>query len=268
MSFQRLDFGFQRGDHFLRALKWYKSLSDSKKRTEEGFFLIEGLRALKQVEKSSPESIDEVVVSEKNYCELGKEIVFPLRVVTESQFKVISSSKTPQGVLAVIKIPCDTYKPCLPDKTGPKILLLEHIQDPGNVGTLIRTAVAFGFCGIIMSQKCADPFSPKVLQATAGSVLNLWIRRTEKYIECLKSLKNNGFTILAADVRGDNHINFSEISKQVVAFGNEGCGLTDSLLEKSDIRFRIPFDSQRIESLNVAVSGAVAMFCMSQSIGW
>ena len=263
-----MDCCFQRGDNYLRALKWYKSLSDFRKRNEEGFFLLEGFKAVQQVIKCTPGSIDELVVTEKIFSELIKEAKFPVRIISESQFKVISSSKTPQGILAVVKIPHNSYCPELPDRIGLKVLFLEHIQDPGNVGTLIRTAVAFGFSGVILSRQCADPFSSKVLQATAGSVLNLWIRRTEKYAECLEKLKSSGFKIFAADIRGKSHIDFSSESKQVVVLGNEGGGITEPLLKKADVRFRIPFDSQKIESLNVAVSGSVAMFCMSQGIGW
>ncbi|MDO5576565.1 MAG: TrmH family RNA methyltransferase, partial [Fibrobacter sp.] len=102
---------------------------------------------------------------------------------------------------------------------------------------------------------------------TAGAVLSLWIRRVDKYMECLDKLKADGFKVLAADIRGESHVDFSE-QKLVVALGNEGNGLTGELLEKSDIKFRIPFESQKIESLNVSVSGAVVMFCVSQGVGW
>lgn len=216
---------------------------------------------------SFPECADELIISEKFDSSLINKAEIPVRVITESQFKTISNSKTPQGILAVVKIPPDIYTSELPANIGSKILLLEHIQDPGNIGTLIRTAVAFGFSGIIMSRQCADPFSPKVIQATAGAVLSLWIRRIDSYMVCLDKLKADGFRVMAADIRGKSHVDFSE-PKLIVALGNEGNGLTSELLDKSDIKFRIPFESQKIESLNVSVSGAVVMFCVAQGVDW
>src|SRR4030042_921233 len=128
----------------VKSLKWYRQLADRKGRLEAGFFLVEGERAIRQIVASSPGAITEIVAVESPPAAFRD---YPTRTVTESQFRYISSTQTPQGILAVVKIPADTYSPKLRDEAGKRILLLEDIQDPGNTGTLIRTAAAFNYDG-------------------------------------------------------------------------------------------------------------------------
>ena len=170
----------------LRPVKWYKNLVALKGRQESGAFLIEGYRAIKQVLDNYPDEILEFITVEKPSAAY---LHCPVRYVTEGQLCSISSTKTPQGIIALVKLPQDTYSDNLPENTGDKILLLEDIQDPGNVGALIRTAAAFDFSGIMLTEKCADPFSPKCVQSSAGTVLSLWLRRTPRYLESAVALK-------------------------------------------------------------------------------
>lgn len=192
----------------------------------------------------------------------------PLRNLTTQQLHSISYSTTPQGLIALIKIPVDFHSETIPEQTGDRILLLEHVQDPGNVGTLIRTAVAFGYSGIIMSSDCADPFSPKVVQASAGALFSVWIRRTKSYLSLINTLKSNNYVLLGADVHGSAHIDFKRSRRHILALGNEGAGLSRDILNNADVRFSIPMNAENIESLNVAVSGAIAMFAGMQAGGW
>jgi TrmH family RNA methyltransferase len=249
----------------LRSLKWYKTLSDSKIRQQEGYFLVEGFRAVEQIAKEFPESVDEIVGTEDAGAIYRRS--FPVRTLSRSQLDYISSSRTPQGIVAVVKLPPECYSSELPKEHGTSVLLLEHVQDPGNVGTLIRTAAAFNYSGVLLSWQCADPFSPKVVQSSAGAILSVWIRRTESYLEMASRLKADGLVILAADVHGRQHLESADRS-HVLALGNEGIGLSSELLNISDYSFRIPFDNKKVESLNVAVSGAIAMFCLKNGIKW
>jgi TrmH family RNA methyltransferase len=163
--------------------------------------------------------------------------------------------------MAVVRLPLDTYSDSLPEITGDKILLLEDVQDPGNTGTLIRTAAAFGFAGVIMTEGCADPFSPKVVQASAGSVLSLWLRRTVGAPGLVSNLKESGFVLAAADVNGtDGPALLSGRDKLVLALGNEAAGLSGEIMSLADCRIVIPTDRDKAESLNVAVCGAILMF--------
>lgn len=249
----------------MKSLKWYRSLSDSKIRQQEGFFLVEGFRAAEQIIKGFPESVDEILGTE----DAGESYRnnFPVRILSQSQLDYISSSRSPQGIVTVVKLPSECYSSELPQEYGTAVLLLEHVQDPGNVGTLIRTAAAFNYSGVLLSSQCADPFSPKVVQSSAGAILSVWIRRSDSYLQMASQLKADGLMILAADVHGQQNLGITDRG-HVLALGNEGAGLSSELLDLSDYSFRIPFNSKKVESLNVAVSGAIAMFCMKTGVGW
>ena len=170
--------------------------------------------------------------------------------------------------MALVRIPEDIYSSELPASKGDRILLLEHVQDPGNIGTLIRSAAALEYSGVILSDQCADPFSQKVAQSSAGSLFSLWLRRSVDYLDMAISLKQQGYAILAADLSGSEKIDFADYPLHVIAFGNEGSGLTAELIRNSTAGFKIPINQDNAESLNVAVSGAIGMFCGRMGIGW
>lgn len=242
----------------LKPLKWYRKLASEKGRLEAGAFLIEGDRAIKQIADSRNQEIIEIVTVKEPPSSYYDYVV---RYVTESQFRSISNAVTPQGIMAVVRLPQDTCTDELPASIGSRVLLLEDVQDPGNVGTLIRTAAAFDYSGIILTGKCADPFSPKCVQATAGTVLAQWLRRTPRYLELIQALKKRGYFLVAADLGGTEDTSvFRGIEKLVLALGSEASGLTLGLLDLADHRLRIPIAHEKAESLNVASSGAICMY--------
>ncbi len=248
----------------LKPFGWYKKLATKKGRLEAGAFLVEGDRAIQQIISSHPSEIIEILtVAEplpvyRNYT---------VRLVTESQFRSICLTRTPQGTMAVVKLPVDIRSGSLPEDIGDKILLLEDIQDPGNVGTLIRTAAAFGFSGVIITQNCADPLSPKCVQATAGKVLSVWLRRTTYYLELTGALKKRGYPLIAAELNGvaEPSVLYRQ-KKLLLALGNEAAGLSKELLDAADFRLRIPTIREKAESLNVAACGAIYMYLSSQIV--
>ncbi|MGA2508175.1 MAG: RNA methyltransferase [Chitinispirillaceae bacterium] len=244
----------------LRPLSWYKDLSNVRRRREYGFFLVEGKRAVEQIQKTAPSSIEEILATETASKTTGR-FSCALRILTDRQFKTICSSKTPQGIAAVVRIPENSYGEDLPKQTGDRLLLLEGVQDPGNVGTLIRTASAFDYGGVIMSEECADPFSPKAVQASAGSTMSVWIRRTDGYRGIVKKIQERGFKLIAADVEGGTlTARYSLPLRCVLMLGSEGAGLSDQLLALADEKIRIPINDRMVESLNVATAGALLMF--------
>jgi len=246
----------------LKPFKWYKKLAKKKGRLEAGAFLVEGDRAIRQMINSHPDEIIEILT-------IGEPLSvyrnYAVRLVTESQARSICLTNTPQGTLAVVRLSVDIYSDEMPEDTGNKILLLEDIQDPGNVGTLIRTATAFGFSGVILTGNCADPLSPKCVQASTGTVLSVWLRRTNCYLELAKALKKNGYPLIAADLNGtaEPAILYRQ-GKLVLALGNEAVGLSGALLEEADYLLRISTIRENAESLNVAACGAICMYLSSQ----
>ncbi|MFC2016915.1 TrmH family RNA methyltransferase [Chloroflexota bacterium] len=246
----------------LKPFKWYKKLATKKGRLEAGAFLVEGDRAIKQIINSHPDEIIEILTIEEPLPVYRN---YTVRLVTESQFRSICLTRTPQGTMAVVYLPVDMYSDYLPENAGNKILLLEDIQDPGNVGALIRTAAAFDFSGVIMTENCADPLSPKCVQATAGTVLSVWLRRTTRYLELTKALGKGGYPLVAAELNGvaEPSILYRQ-NKLLLALGNEATGLSRELLDAADYRLRIPTIREKAESLNVAACGAICMYLSSQ----
>ena len=248
----------------LQPLKWYKKLATKKGRLEAGAFLVEGDRAISQIVGSHPDEVIEIVTVEEP---LPAYLSYPVRLVTESQFRSICLTRTPQGTMAVVRLPVDINADHLPEDAGNKVLLLEDIQDPGNVGTLIRTAAAFDFSGVIMTENCADPMSPKCVQATAGTVLSVWLRRTRQHLELVRSLRESGYALIAADLDGIAEPSvLKQQRKLLLALGNEAAGLSMLLLDEADYRLRIPTVREKAESLNVAACGAICMYLSSPEL--
>jgi TrmH family RNA methyltransferase len=246
----------------LKSLRWYRDLADRKGRKEAGAFLVEGERAIRQIKTVAPENIMEIL---STAAPPGFLSGYPARTLTDRQFRSISSTETPQGLTAVILTPPDTYTDRLPPEPGNRILLLEDIQDPGNVGTLIRTAAAFRFTGVILSDKCADPLSPKVVQATAGTVLSVWLRRTDHYLDLAAALRERQYCMLATTLDGREDIALlSSRSRLVLALGNEAAGLSTAIRAAADCRLKIPIAPERAESLNVAACGAICMYLIDR----
>jgi RNA methyltransferase, TrmH family len=241
-----------------KSLKRYRELADKKGRLKEGIFLVEGEKAIRQIIAGHPDAVTEILSVEEPPPLFHR---YPVRLVPAARFGYISATQTPQGIIAVVRQPADIYTATLPPSPGRRILLLEDIQDPGNAGTLIRTAAALGYDGVILTESSADPLSPKCVQATAGTVLSVWLRRTAQYLELARALQKDGYAIVAAEVKGkDEPAILAQQEKLVLALGNEAAGLTPALLDTADYRVRISIAAGKAESLNVAACGAILMY--------
>jgi TrmH family RNA methyltransferase len=254
---------FQRGSEFLKSLSWYKSLHDPKDRREAGVFLVEGIRAITQIASASPGSILELLCEEDDAAALPKADC-PVRRLTRQQFKSVCLSKNPSGPLAVAAMPAEAESAVLPADRGDRILICEDIQDPGNIGALIRTAAALDFSGVVLNGKCADPFGPKAVQAAAGTVLSLWLRRMPDIGRSIAGLVNRGFSCIAADLRGTQSLAGITPKRFALILGNEGNGLSDETLRLATHVIKIPINSKKAESLNVAASGAICMYALTK----
>ncbi|MBN1984003.1 MAG: RNA methyltransferase, partial [Chitinivibrionales bacterium] len=253
--------------HHLRPLRWYTSLQESKTRRQEGFFLIEGHRNCTQLLQHHAQSIDEVIVTPNSVSRFSNhsQLEGKIRIITSSQFKALSTAPTPQEVCTVVKLPQHCFEPVLPPTPGRLVLLLEDIQDPGNVGSLVRSAAALGFHGVVLNEKCCDPFSPKSLQASAGSILSVWIRRSDKFYDLVRHLKASGYRLIATILSTENTLLPPSDALVALALGNEGNGLSAMMSTMADVHFTIPINSTAVESLNVATAGAICMYLLAHS---
>ena len=148
----------------------------------------------------------------------------------------------------------------LPKDRTPLLVVLENIQDPGNLGTIIRTAEGAGATGIIMSSDTVDIYNPKVIRSTMGSLFRMPFICTGDIVSTVRKLRNKGITMYAAHLNGKNYYYDEDLRKSAgIMIGNEGNGLTDTLSKEADIMIKIPMDGN-LESLNAAVSTAVILY--------
>jgi RNA methyltransferase, TrmH family len=242
---------------------------DRRVRAQDGAFVVEGAHAVRDLLTRYPEQIL-TIVSAHGY--LPKEEQRDRLVRFESsaqqfscsdlQFSKLSDLDTPQGILAVVRQPKWGESEVL---SQPTLLGIfgEQIQDPANVGTIIRTAAALHVSGLWLTPDSADVYHPKVVRATSGVLLALPIFTSND----LSGLIRQGCRIFAAEVAGSMAVSIDEIHqvprKLVLAVGNESRGLSAVLLKQAATRFTIPL-SRDVESLNVATTVAIATFYFSR----
>jgi TrmH family RNA methyltransferase len=182
----------------------------------------------------------------------------PAFEISEEVAKHIAGTQTPQGIFAEISLPEKTFNPSYVHDGA--WLLLDNIQDPGNVGTLVRTADAAGFKGVVLGAGTADAYSPKVVRAMQGSQFHLEVLNGD-LVEWVDALSANNLPVYGSQLSEDAKP-FQEIEPQAnfaVILGNEGAGMSEALAEKTSANLYIPVIGQA-ESLNVAVAGGILMY--------
>ena len=232
-----------------------KLLKSAKYRREEGVFVVEGIRAFLEV---PAERIESVFVSESLSADPGikKRLnSLPTEVLKDDVFQKVSDTVTAQGVLAVVKM--NEYDLDSLIKEDGLYLVLETIQDPGNLGTIIRTAEGAGVDAVIMSKDTVDIYSPKVVRATMGALFREPFVYVDDLSATVKKLQSRGIKCYAAHLKGERTFWEEDFIKGTAFFiGNEGNGLSDELSSKADRLIKIPMEGQ-LESLNAAVSASL-----------
>lgn len=232
-------------------------------REEEGTFIVEGLRMFREV---PGERLCEVYVSEAFYNKergMLESILKGTRVRAEllsnHVYEHVSDTKTPQGVLCVVKRKESSLEEML-RSPRPFLLVLDHLQDPGNVGTILRTAEGAGVTGVILSRDSADIYNPKTIRSTMGSIYRVPLCYAEDIPGALDRINEAGLRTFAAHLEGKCDYDEPDY-KGPCAFliGNEGNGLRDETAEKAKEYVRIPMLG-RVESLNAAIAASVLMF--------
>ena len=236
-------------------IKETAALKEKKGRKETGLFLVEGRKMAKECQKSDFE-IERVFVAES----YEGEVDFPEEVVvrvSDDVFRHLSDEKTPQGILCRVRIP-DTP---LEAPKG-KCLLLDGVADPGNLGTILRTANAAGYTEAYLTKECADPFSPKSVRASMSGVFFTKIYRAER-TEILSVLKET--PILIADMGGSNVFSYVPPKQFALVIGNEANGVSDEVKKAAFHTIKIPMQDTQ-ESLNAAVSAGIIMYVLQKDV--
>ena len=236
----------------------WKSLKDRKGRRETGCFLVEGRKMVEEA-LSSSFPVEAVLVDEKRAGEFSLPGDTPVYGLPEHVLAAVCDTKTPQGVAAVLRM---QRSPAL----GGRLVALDGVQDPGNVGTIIRTADAAGLEGVILSSQCADAFSPKVLRATMGSIFRMAIEVTDDLPARLTALRGSGFSILSSQLDGPPFYERAPVGdRYVLVIGSEGNGVTDEVKAVATHRVKLPMRGGA-ESLNAAVAAGIMMYDLTREL--
>lgn len=237
-------------------VKQWKKLQKKKEREQSGTFIIEGFHLVEEALKVD-NLVEEIIISEdrtipKEWDLNHVELIYAVPNV----LKEISETETPQGVVAICRMPEENNRQIQPNQ---KILLLDNVQDPGNVGTMIRTADAAGMDMVILGDGCADLYSSKVIRSTQGSIFHLPIARgnLKNYIDHCKELQT---PVYGTSLQ--NGVPYQEVQPSdtfALILGNEGKGMAQEHLDMTDQNLYIPIHGQS-ESLNVGVAAGILMY--------
>lgn len=236
-------------------VKLIRSLQQKKFREEHGLFIVEGLRSIQEALRANA-SIESIfwteAFSEKNSNHMNTISAVQNESVLMAEMKQLSPSTTPPGVLAVCKIPIFDS----PDMNR-NFIYLDHISDPGNMGTILRTALWFGIHNIVLSEACIDPFNPKVVRGAMGAHFHI------SWIGTMPLCAFTDYTVLGADYRGNSILAVKKIpDKWVLVMGSEAHGISSDVHDELDQLIAIPKVGTG-ESLNVGVSMGILLHCLT-----
>ena len=239
-----------------RILAW-RSLKDPKGRKAHEAFLVEGVRMTREA-LASGFPVRALLLQDGHPLPEEATAETPVFLLPEHVMAAVCDTKTPQGIAAVVGI-----RP-LP-LSGPRLIALDGLQDPGNVGTIIRTADAAGFDGLILSPDCADVFSPKVLRATMGSIFRMGLDFPADLPARLEELKGQGYAVLSSQLDGSPFYERQDPGeKLILVVGNEGNGVSPEVRRTATQRLRLPMRGGA-ESLNAAVAAGIMMYELTKS---
>jgi TrmH family RNA methyltransferase len=250
-------------------IKEIKSLSRKKDRWIKRQYIIEGTKPVKEAFLEDVEIIN-IFYSQKLFeREEGKSLFNLLKdkkniiELEDNLFQSISNMENSQGIFAVASFKDATLKDM--KKTKPYIYL-DEVQDPGNMGTIIRSSDAFDMGGIIIGKGCVDPFNPKVVRASMGSVFRVELIFGDNSEQSFKALKEDGRRILVTSLDNSNDINdFLFRNNDIIVIGNEGSGVKNKILEIADSTIKIPMRGLA-ESLNAGVASSIIMYEISSRV--
>ncbi|KAA5807296.1 TrmH family RNA methyltransferase [Thermoanaerobacterium thermosaccharolyticum] len=237
-------------------IKDIKKLSEKKYRYEKKLFFVEGKNSVFEALKSGFE-IKYVLVSED--CDIDLDVEKDrLIFVDKGIFKKISDTVTPQMIMAVVKMPDYNVNDLI--KEDGLYIILDEVQDPGNLGTIIRSADAFNVDAVFTINNTVDVYNPKALRSTMGSIFHLPVVNDVPVDKLFEALKRNGVRVLSTNLKAEKYIYDCDISKNIaLIFGNESRGVNKSLDIYVDGSFKIPMDGMA-ESLNVSVAASICLY--------
>lgn len=247
-------------------IKEVKSLHRKKERWMKQSFFIEGIRAVDECIKSGANIAylvySDMLLNLKGGCELFDILDHEdhkLFYISDKLFNEISDTERPQGILAVVKYDLKKMEEVIREKEN-FLILLDRLQDPGNMGTIIRTADAFGSNGVIVTEGCVDIFNPKTIRSTMGSIFHIPLLYYKNANEAIKDLRDNNIKVITTSLNAEDYcydVDFKASFALII--GNEASGVSDEVMSDSDLLIKIPMPGEA-ESLNAAIASSVIMY--------
>lgn len=242
-------------------IKQIRKLKDKKYRDETGLYMVEGIKTVNEAIAEEADIQLIVICDESNeQGELKQKMLYEVAkyniiYVSQKVFEYISQVMHPQGILAVIKKKEQSQINYKDDV----IVVLDNVQDPGNLGTIIRTVDSVGISQIVLSEGTADAYSPKVVRSTMSGIFRVNVIEVANLLETLKEMKQHGYKLIATSLDTSKSIYDISYQKSVIIVGNEANGVSKEVLKLADEKVKIPMLG-KTESLNVAVATGVVLY--------
>lgn len=240
-------------------------LSKAKERKKNNEYVVEGIRMVSEV---PADLLVKIYMSERfqnNNSEYVKELVKKqgisddsIEIVADNVFDRMSQTQTPQGIMAVVRMKDNSLSDML--SGNPLLILVENLQDPGNLGTIIRMGEGAGVTGVIMSPNTVDIYNPKTIRSTMGSIFRVPFIYVQDFGEAVSECQKSGVKVYAAHLDGNNtYLGEDYSTPTAFLIGNEGNGLTDDITKQADTLIRIPMEGE-VESLNAAIACTILTY--------
>ena len=237
-----------------------KLLKSSKARREQGVFIVEGIKMFLEAKKFG--LIEKAFLSEELYRDWVQYVTLRdinYEVVENKVFKEISDTMTPQGIIAVARMK-NAYLDDILEEESLSLVFLENLRDPGNLGTILRTAEGAGVSAVILSKESVDMYNPKVVRATMGSIFRMRFLYVDNIRGAMRQAQNAGVHLYATHLRGKQFYDEIEYGSKVgIIIGNEANGITEETARLADSYVKIPMCGH-VESLNAAVATSIMMY--------
>ena len=243
-------------------IKHIKKLADKKYRDQSNCYIIEGIKLVEEAIQEEAQ-IEKIIICEEcvRADEISKTLMYEIAkydciYVTEKIFKTISQVMNPQGIMAVVKKNKERAQVKFDEDV---IVALDDIQDPGNLGTILRTVDSIGLKQLIVSKGTADAFNPKVVRSSMGAIFRVEVIEVENLKETIEMMKRNDYELIVTSLQTESSIYDIDYTKKIIVIGNEANGVSKEIQEMADKKIKIPMLG-KTESLNASVATAIILY--------
>jgi len=243
-------------------VKHIKKLADKKYRDKNNCYIIEGIKLVEEAIQEDAQ-IEKIVICEEctKTAEISKSLMYEIAkfdciYVTEKIYKTLTQVINPQGIMAIIKK--NKERPIIKYDED-VIIALDDIQDPGNLGTILRTVDSIGLKQLIVSKGTADVYNPKVVRSSMGAIFRVEVIEVENLKETIETMKRNNFELVVTSLQTESSIYDIDYNKKIIVIGNEANGVSQEIQDMADRKIKIPMLG-KTESLNASVATAIILY--------